>query len=245
MTISERLRLFGDEVSYRFPRFREVLRPIWHFVFLNRYNRGRDLDFKANAVDAMAQFDKCMRDNNISYSLAFGSMLGAVREKGVIKHDADMDTNIFADENPDRVKKCLEAYGFRQTRKFLIDGGKLGREETYEYENCPIDIYWVYNVEGVGNCCSSYFPYGEYPTVRISMREVGKVQGLRIKLPISKEVKRVPFGDQMLPIPINAEDFLKQYYGDNYMIPDPNWSWRECSMISMWNDAVATYEGIH
>ncbi len=243
MTFSERFRLLGDDISYKYPRLRKYLKPIYHKLFYDRYMKERNSEFLLNSVEAMRQFDKCMNDNGITYSLAFGSILGAVREKGVIKHDNDMDTYVFIDENPRRVKECLLSYGFRLTRCFLVNDGDLGREETYEFKGSPIDIYWVYR-EKNGLCCSSFLPYADYPTLRISMKEVGKVQALHIKLPISEKVRIVSFGDLSLPIPANAEEFLSAYYGADYMQPNPNWDWRKCPMISYWNDAVATYDGV-
>ena len=42
-------------------------------------------------IDLLEQFDKCCKDNNIDYAIAYGSMLGTVRHKGFIPWDDDID----------------------------------------------------------------------------------------------------------------------------------------------------------
>lgn len=43
-------------------------------------------------MDVIQEFDEVMTSNSYRYFLIFGSMLGAVREHGLIKHDMDLDT---------------------------------------------------------------------------------------------------------------------------------------------------------
>lgn len=42
-------------------------------------------------LDMMIDIDRFLRDNNIKYSIAYGTMLGAVRHKGFIPWDDDLD----------------------------------------------------------------------------------------------------------------------------------------------------------
>ena len=49
-----------------------------------------------------------MLSHGVNYMMVAGSMLGAVREQGFIKHDFDIDVAIFAKEGPDRVQQILE-----------------------------------------------------------------------------------------------------------------------------------------
>jgi lipopolysaccharide cholinephosphotransferase len=52
--------------------------------------------------------DKTLRNNGLWYSLAYGSVLGAVRHKGFIPWDADVDIYILINER-EKVRKVLKA----------------------------------------------------------------------------------------------------------------------------------------
>ncbi|MFU2055263.1 LicD family protein, partial [Gallibacterium anatis] len=48
-------------------------------------------DYKSILLQVLVNFDSFCRKHNISYSLAYGSMLGAIRHKGFIPWDDDID----------------------------------------------------------------------------------------------------------------------------------------------------------
>lgn len=49
-------------------------------------------------LDMMIDLDKFLRDNNIDYSVAYGTMIGAVRHKGFIPWDDDIDIFMKRDD---------------------------------------------------------------------------------------------------------------------------------------------------
>ena len=50
-----------------------------------------DKEFKKELVNILVEFDKICSDNNIDYSLIGGSLIGAIRHKGIIPWDDDID----------------------------------------------------------------------------------------------------------------------------------------------------------
>lgn len=63
----------------------------------------------------MDYFDKTMRENGIPYSLAYGSALGAIRHKGFIPWDDDMDVFIFRED----VERFVKAFEKNNDKFFL------------------------------------------------------------------------------------------------------------------------------
>ena len=57
----------------------------------------------------MKDFDKICSDNNISYWADGGTLLGAVRDKGIIPHDDDLDVCIFQ-EDFDKLSRILNTH---------------------------------------------------------------------------------------------------------------------------------------
>ena len=174
--LDKMIKNLGDEFSYKFPGLRRYLKPLYHKIFKDRYYSKRRDAFLSESYDVIERFDRSLSKAGIQYSLGFGSMLGAVREHGIIGHDADMDTLVWAEgDNFKLVKESLEKAGFVRTRCFLIENGKLGREETYEFNSVPIDIFYIYPPVEELPYTAYFIPVEGYRTPRISMKEVGKM----------------------------------------------------------------------
>ena len=58
-------------------------------------------------VEILEYFDKVCRENNINYSLIGGSLIGAIRHKGIIPWDDDIDV-ILTRENYLKIISLLE-----------------------------------------------------------------------------------------------------------------------------------------
>jgi len=119
---------------------------------------------KKISVDILIDFDKFCKEHKLEYRLSFGTLLGAVRHKGFIPWDDDIDVDMPIDDYI-RFRKCWLKFGnkekyFLQTKKtdpkipypfyrFRLNNTawiEPGRESFPIHWGIPLDIFPIYNM---------------------------------------------------------------------------------------------------
>lgn len=238
-SVSPNLVLLANRLA-KFKVVKCMLKP-FYYRYKKSIEESRKENFKKHGRQLLADFDKAFNENGIPYTLAFGSILGAVREHGFIKHDFDIDVFVWSDDFSDIIKTVLVNNGFALDHRFLVEDGKLCREETYSKYGIAIDIFYLYNSEdGLVYTCD-YFPWDGYVTWENSMDKLGKILARRIEIPVSKTRIQVDFEGIKAYIPENYDEFLKFRYGEDYMTPKPGWTNGKNPHIFEWPTVKATY----
>lgn len=148
---------------------------------------------KEKSLDNLLLLKQILNEENIFFLLAFGTLLGIIRDKDFISHDEDIDLIIW-DEYKQQffdTLPTLKKYGFdvaRYDRRGLISIIRNG-----EY----IDIYIFKSSEGGLDVSGAIF----FPSNLI-------------RLTVDYEFK-----GNMFKIPKYYEKFLEYEYGDNWRIP--------------------------
>ena len=223
-------------VVKRMTFLKPILKPLYE-TYVSFLQKNRNAKFKKNGLRIISEFDKCLCSNNITYTLAFGSMLGAVREKGFIKHDFDLDVAIWNDDYSTNIPKILKQAGFKLFHSITVDNGKLGREETYEKDGVAIDVFYIYEPIDKYPYCCDFIAFDGALSFDDSMKKFGGLITRRLQLPWEKNIIRVPFETIELPICKNANQILQFRYGEDYMIPNPKWTYTgKNNYISVWEN---------
>lgn len=221
--LSHKLEIWAHKIA-SLPYAKQILKPIYYRYKL-KLNKKRNDEFKKHALSVIEGFDKAMQEVGCNYFLIFGSLLGAVREHGFISHDCDIDTAIWNTDYSDAIIKALKAHGFKELFSYEIDNGDFGRELSFEKDNVSIDIFFVYPpIDDYPYIVSQWTAVGDSVNNLDSMNKYGYITGKRLELPIGKATKRVNFESIIVSIPENAEEILRFYYGDEYMVPNPFWT---------------------
>lgn len=108
--------------------------------------------FKQIALDILIDFDKICRLNDIKYSLAYGTLIGAVRHKGYIPWDDDIDVIMIREEYEkflkvkDNLKKehtfiSVETNSLYSASLAKIYNNKTVLKETLHRDLCDIGVY--------------------------------------------------------------------------------------------------------
>lgn len=170
---------------------------------------GRDPAVVTQMLDITEKIIAILRDEcGVDCWLAFGSLLGAAREGGVIAFDSDVDL-AYLSQKQSPVELNLEIYDITRAlrRHGLRVLCKSGAFVTVLFDapdgaDGSVDIYTTFILDG-----NLY----ETATVRapIPASDI---------LPLGK----VPFEGRELPVPRNVERLLEASYGPGWRVPDPS-----------------------
>ena len=216
----------------KIPGAKPVLRKLFRKQFEERVRKSAELSkqlFIDNGLKAVAQFHKCMEDNGYKYVAAYGTMLGAIREHGFIKHDLDIDFWMWKEDDDDKLVKALEEYGFKLYAHYSIDNDRLGKEYTFSYNGCHADVFFIYPPINA-------IPYSTLFNIKLEGGREKRVP-MRIELPVSRERRLEKFENQEIYVPVNAEELCVLRYGPDYMTPNPGWDWHKSTdSVVVWED---------
>lgn len=219
-----------------------LLRPFYRLYLGIRYKVYHYLENRnllRNGIETLAVFDKCLSNNGFVYSLGAGTLLGAIREKGFIKHDEDIDVFMWIDDFSSELIKVLQEYGFVLRHSYIVEGGTLGREDSFVYKGVQVDIFYVYPAIDQHPYFTDFFLFPDSSTREMSIAKHGGLMPRRVQIPIKKEIKRIQFGPLKLPVPVNADEVLSFRYGKDYMIPNPKWRVGDSNpMVTAWPEKI-------
>ena len=195
--------------------------------FLRKFLRK---SFRKYALRALKEFTDCLEVNGYPYVLFAGTMLGAIREHGFIKHDLDIDTAMWIDDFNPKMIMQLEQCGFKLICNYEIDNGNWGKEFTFVYKktHIKIDIFFFYPpVDKLPYHCD--FVHTKHSAI----------MPRRIEYNMYRLRRKIEFEGINLYIPANAEELCRQRYGKDYMIPNSKWDpVKTKANIVEWNSMI-------
>lgn len=224
----------------------KLLHPIIHGVAASREKSERKAAlevFHKNGVEALKVFCACLDGHGYQYSLAFGTLLGAIREHGFIPHDDDIDVTMWIDDyRPELIDQLKEA-GVGLECTFSVDEDKFAKELTFRYKSVSIDIFFIYREpapsEKVYFCY--FMPFPDCCARReLSLARHGGLMPRKIYVPFSRDTIPYEIYGIKTRIPANYDEVLRYRYGDDYMTPKPGWKGARESEIDML-DKLAIY----
>lgn len=152
---------------------------------------------------------------NVKAFADFGTLLGLVREKGLLKHDLDIDTAVLGRPNLYRyVTMLMERNGYELWREYIYNGKVV--EQSYHYKDTKVDInYYEYRGKGVNTWLFYRDPDKKYKN---NNRNI-----VRMDYSLIDEIKTIKIKGKDIAIPANAEQILEEKYGKNWRTPDKGW----------------------
>ena len=102
--------------------------------------KAKNIEFSKNGKKVFSEFLEICNKLNIKIFLVYGTLLGYVRENGLLKHDFDFDVGVFSHDYNDVLVENLIKNGFVLVRQF-VGINYEAYEQTFEKDGVSIDIF--------------------------------------------------------------------------------------------------------
>lgn len=167
----------------------------------------------APLLDSIEQVLLRIRDAGVEAFLAYGTLLGAVREGALIGHDSDADLG-YVSRHSHPLDVILESF---RVQRHLTDLGY----DTYRYSGIAFKVDVI---EGDGfrrglDVFGGFIaePVGDQPPMLYLMGEIGSPFELDWIYPLSTATLE----GRTFPVPGQPEKLLEATYGPGWRVPDP------------------------
>ena len=204
-----------------FPIIAKPLKWIKHRIYWRYLRKKMQNSIKVNGKIFLGDIQKVFDELNIDFWLEFGTLLGAIREKNFIGHDIDIDIGVYLQDYDSKNEKVFNKYGFIKINDIEIDDGKYGRFETYKKDGIGVDIFY-FRKDNDKMICHNFLSYEDLG----KRKTIEKFGGLLISELTFTDTgfKKIEFLGLEVLVPKDTHLHLSQTYGDDYMIPNPNFT---------------------
>ncbi len=183
--------------------------------------KRRIYNVQKHGIEAVETINAAFKKQGIVSFADFGTLLGLLREKRLLKHDWDIDLGVVL-ENPNTLAAAdsiLQGLGYKMIREFTVDGDI--KEQSYNKNHIKIDLQLYYNDDNPELMYCYLFYHPTRDTREKNWKCVIK------KCPKVTQLKTFEVNNHQVSIPKNAEEVIRYKYGDNWRIPDKSWVYWE------------------
>ena len=190
-------------------RVKKVLKPLYLPLLKKFLYKVQNSQFKKEGENVLKVATKALEEVDVFFWLEFGTLLGVIRDGKLIEHDTDLDVGIMLSDYSPKIEKALTKYGFVKVRRFEIDGGNYGIEESYKLNDVHFDIFYFTKKEDYMYC--HLFPFNEK-----------KKRIVRELYTWAIEFKQIEWQGCQVNVPADSHRRLTDTYGD-YTVKIKDW----------------------
>jgi len=187
--------------------------------FIKVYYPYKNYKIRREASEILTRVCNVFENNTKDYWLDYGTLLGYVRERRIIKGDLDLDFGVIMEDKNKSLQEYLREYQIYPTQQMKVEGMIV--TEQYRYKNIGFDIFY-YRKENDKIITNVWLTTDHSVPQRISYEQGGGVLGETTFSAF--DTTKIQFYGVSFRTPKDADLYLKEHYGDDYMIPNPNFS---------------------
>jgi len=204
----------------------KYIKKLLIFIYSNTYGQyehyKENKNFLKNADSVLVRVDEVFTELGIEYWLGFGTLLGAYRNGDFLQHDEDLDFGAYLNDYSSNIETVFNKYGFKKIKDFIIDDGKYGREETYEYLGVQIDVFYFTRKTDTKVYYHDFMPISGKSRDK-TIEELGGLIPRELTLAL-ENIGSINFRGKEYPVPIPTDRHLADRYGEDFMVENKSWS---------------------
>lgn len=175
------------------------------------------------AMDALRLGAEALTAAGATWWVAYGTLLGLVREGRLLAHDNDIDLAVMIGADPVRITEAMEARGLVRVREEEWQGRPS--KQKFMLGKVLVDVFFLHP-RGDGFVDHNLFSRfsvlrGTHPPVTIEMRRLAGLD---------------------LPVPSETEAYLRHLYGEDWREPAKAWTWffsgNNIELLMDWRDLL-------
>jgi hypothetical protein len=173
----------------------------------------RQAVLEKRTIREIKEISEILYRNECVWSFQSGNVLGIYRDGGFLKNESDVDIAVLAETWDVKIEEEIRQKGYRVWVYYGgYHDGSEGVHLAASKKGMDFDIYPVFKDTWDG------VPYRWYGGDH-KHRYYFEPQLL-------EKSRTVKFYGVNVEIPADTDSYLRAIYGDDYMIPNPNWDWR-------------------
>lgn len=187
-------------------------------IVIKIYYPYKSYQIRKEAQEILTRVRSVLEEHSEDYWLDYGTLLGFAREGKIIKGDLDLDFGTMVSLGKD-MKDFFEKEQIFLVQRTLVDGTIT--MEQYRYKNIDFDIFY-YRKVGSKFITNVWLANNYDQPQKVSYTEGKGVLGETTFS--SFTTKDIFFYDVPFKIPENYEFYLYEHFGEDFMIPNPNFT---------------------
>ena len=184
------------------------------------YYPYKNYRIRTKASKILEKMQRVFEARGEEYWLDYGTLLGFVREGRIIKGDLDLDFGVLSQVSFEDELKKEQIY---LTQRVTVKG--VVAAEQYRYEDIGFDVFYYRKIADDKIATNVWLALDYSIPQKVVYEQGGGELGETVFS--SFATKEILFYGVPFRVPEDSDRYLREHFGDDYMIPDPDFTHKD------------------